>query len=266
MAWFRKEKKRWDSAKIKAVLDDLTHLEINTIVKTDMTGAKPPKDEWLLLYGIIKRYHVKLTAFGEKYKAIFPEEEQLSQKYFRGPEVKKGVGWESFDEMRQRAETTYMMLEQRKTFVLNHSSQAVDGGDLETDIALLFRIYKNAAHIRNMLKNQPQGHVFDDNEEGFREYRDASLAQRQPFALDLDLGEVMQLRKIYDLGTERIVMQTRIGLDGDVTTRISSKFANEPVDFINELHHRSTNISLDFWKTLVNIVTTLGKSLINNLK
>ena len=69
-----------------------------------------------------------------------------------------------------------------------------------------------------------------------------------------------------DLGTETIVMQTRIGLDGDVITRIERDFAESGGDPIHGkaaeatknaiigLHEKHIDISVKYWNSLVNMV------------
>ena len=70
---------------------------------------------------------------------------------------------------------------------------------------------------------------------------------------DLNLEEVLSLKKMYDLGNEKIVTQTMIGLDGDITTRISKNFANNPINFINEIHQQAITLSVDYWTSLIDI-------------
>ena len=78
--------------------------------------------------------------------------------------------------------------------------------------------------------------------------------------LDLDLRQLMVIKKANDIGTEKVILQTVIGMDGDVTTRISKAFANQPVTFINDMHHEAIGISVDFWKSLITVVVELGKN------
>ncbi len=69
------------------------------------------------------------------------------------------------------------------------------------------------------------------------------------------------VRKIWELGTERIVMQTAIQLDGDVVTRISPELLerhNEAVRArIVAAHRESTETSLKYWKQLLDVAERL---------
>jgi len=76
---------------------------------------------------------------------------------------------------------------------------------------------------------------------------------------------LLVIKKANDIGTEKVVLQTVIGMDGDVTTRISKAFADQPVTFINTIHQDAIGISVDFWKTLINVVVKLGTHIIGLL-
>ena len=86
--------------------------------------------------------------------------------------------------------------------------------------------------------------------------------EAEKYDLDLDLRQMMVIQKANDVGTERVVLQTIIGLDGDVTTRISQSFVNDPVPFVLDMHQNATSTSVEFWNNLVNIVVDFGKQLL----
>ena len=53
--------------KVSSTLYDLTHLEINTIIKDEMVASKAPSSPRLMLHSIATKYHEKLVALGIKY-------------------------------------------------------------------------------------------------------------------------------------------------------------------------------------------------------
>lgn len=73
------------------------------------------------------------------------------------------------------------------------------------------------------------------------------------------------VRKIWELGTEQIVAQTCIQVDGDVFTRISPALLeqhNEVVrGLIMDAHRRSIGTSLNYWKLLIEVAQRLGNRL-----
>ena len=77
-----------------------------------------------------------------------------------------------------------------------------------------------------------------------------------------DARDKLAIKKALDLGLEHVVMQTRIGLDGDVTTRISEKFSNNPKDFILNLHNDGVDISVKYWSKIFDTLAGIGKNII----
>jgi hypothetical protein len=72
----------------------------------------------------------------------------------------------------------------------------------------------------------------------------------------------VMIKRLYDLGTERIVMQTRFGIDGDVVTRIEEGFANKPKQIVLDLHEKHTDLSLKYWQSLISIVKNIVSDII----
>jgi len=101
-----------------------------------------------------------------------------------------------------------------------------------------------------------------DNMEMVNDFRGMTAQTAEKFELNLDLRQLMVFKKANDIGTEHVLLQTVIGMDGDVTTRISKSFADQPVQFINQMHHEAIGISVDFWKSLITVVVKLGESII----
>ena len=77
--------------------------------------------------------------------------------------------------------------------------------------------------------------------------------------LDITPDHVIMIRKAWDIGTEKIVMQTFIQLDGDVTTRISDRLFENPYrENIFKIHNDSIQMSTKFWSNLVGALTTIA--------
>ncbi len=97
------------------------------------------------------------------------------------------------------------------------------------------------------------------------------------FSIDLDTADEVKMKRMRDLGTETIVMQTRVGLDGDVITRIERDFAESgegkslfgkdaenTKNTIIGLHEKHIDISIKYWNSLVNMVKDFVSGLIDN--
>ncbi len=79
------------------------------------------------------------------------------------------------------------------------------------------------------------------------------------------LNVVVLVRKMWDIGTETVLAQTSVQVDGDVVTRISPLMEAGQRDFLLGLHESSLKIGLGQWQALFSLVTslisTLGKDL-----
>ena len=74
--------------------------------------------------------------------------------------------------------------------------------------------------------------------------------------LDLTPDIFLHLRKAWEIGTENIILQTVIQIDGDVTTRMAESFSVNPNKTVLEIHNNSIETSTQFWS---NLVKTLGE-------
>jgi hypothetical protein len=73
------------------------------------------------------------------------------------------------------------------------------------------------------------------------------------------------IRKIWEVGTERIVAQTCIQIDGDVFTRISPALLEQHTEAVRAMilagHRESIDTSLRYWKLLVDVAEKLVSGL-----
>lgn len=248
--------------KVSSTLYDLTHLEINTIIKDEMVASKAPDSSRLMLHSIATKYHFKLVELGKKYQQFLPRAETQVQNLFRGEMVFLGSGYDSFKELSDRAEHAISLLREYEP------GQPDDKDNLQSDIMMLQRIHNISDDIRRILKmdgvdpcGEKKNADFDDPKM-INAFRNFTSRQAEPYELNLDLRQLMVFKKANDIGTERVMLQTIIGMDGDITTRVAKSFAEKPVTFINQMHHDAINISVDFWKNLINIVVKFGESVI----
>jgi len=247
--------------KVSSTLYDLTHLEINTIIKDEMSASKAPASARLLLHALAVTYHEKLVSLGEKYNG-FPG--MIASKYnlFRGEIVFAGSGHDSFKELHERAGSACALIRENKAAI------TFPDDVINSDCLMLRRIETISDDVRRILKMDdvdPYLHSTDfnfDDPETVKIFRSMPASKADDYELRLDLRQLLVIKKANDIGIEKVVMQTVIGMDGDITTRISKSFAEQPVVFINQIHHEAISISVDFWKSLINIVVKLGESIL----
>lgn len=242
-------------------LYDLTHLEINTIVKSNMTASKITNSPRKLLHEIATTYHYALKNMGIKYSEYYKDDEDKDL-LFRGDPKCDGSGADSFNEFQIKASKTIKWLTENKANI-----QEIDEEEIMEDAMILERIAVNSATIKDIInanvnssENKKVENNFDDPKaiKDFKKAKDQKKNDKND--LKMSLQDILTLKKINDIGTEKILTQTVIGLDGDITTRISTNYAKHPVTFINEMHQEAISTSVNYWESLVKIFATfIGK-------
>ena len=276
--------------KISTTLFDLTHLEINTIIKDEMSASKAPSSPRLLLHNLAVKYDLKLKNLGDIYSDV-DTFEGTGKMLFNGVTKMAGSGVRSFLELRDRARTFHEKILENEILLISKADEnKLNKEIIDADIKMLQRIEAISNDIKNILsvkgvlpdsngtlsskgflrssksnRNKSVEILDFDDKETISKFKIMTEQEAEQQELNLDLRQLMVIKKANDIGTEKVMLQTIIGIDGDVTTRISKSFANQPVNFINNMHHDATIISVKFWENLVNVVVKLGESIFAGL-
>jgi hypothetical protein len=179
------------------------------------------------------------------------EQQQLpgpSERRFSMEEVTNG--WESFERVRIAA------------------NQAMDFRSFDkADVALLLRVVGNCSRLKFIVQGmQREGEHREAWASLLSKTRNQLLQgdmQRKGVPIDrLGTHHHAAVRKMWELGTERIVAQTCIQVDGDVLTRISPALLEQQTEIVRGLimdaHRRSIGTSLSYWKLLIDVAQRLG--------
>lgn len=271
---------------------DLTTLEINTIIKPEMMATTPPGSNRLALYELARSYSECLEKLGSEYLQLavssgVPVDAGPDVNLFRKQKLFEGGGVFSFRELGLWAYYSAVWLRSHAT-VLKTDAQI-----LEDNLRILARIEVKSLEISRILEitfekpdsiwvnplDSDKAQVSDADEDMIMKVDPQSALppklqtlfnrytvlrgmkvsildeSREGFLKDvreipLDLKHKMVVHKSLDLGTEHIVMQTRISLDGDITTRISQRFADQPIQFVLETHHASVGMAVNYWSKI----------------
>jgi len=246
----------------KTLAQDLLSLEINTIIKADMSGRKMPTDRREALLDISKKYHLKLVELG-----------------YRKPEIWNSGGVMAFLELRSRAIQGRKQLE----IQINQSS-AQQQKQLKQDLVMLMRILGQSEQIISLfvnlalkidpdfnlithrqqmnqqVKQDPKHRPYDEQNHYWNNDLSRHSMQKYP-DLELDAAQISLIRKIWEIGTEQVMLQTVIHADGDVTTRIAEHLTENPNETLFQVHNQAVQNSVKFWQGLVELVTGMAKSL-----
>lgn len=239
------------------ILDDLLSLEVNVVLKPGMTARKMPEPAYALL-DIIGEYDMYLCRHAGSLNSAWTQrlgaaavpvrpaqkEDESPAKSFRMTEadgtlrkplsaetVGNELSYETFDQLRERA------VEAEAVYRALVSSGAPDDGT-----GMIFkRIYRNCDQLKGIV--------------GREEVRAALAAAPGIATMPLRSDEIITIRKIWDVGTETVMMQTVAQLDGDVITRIQRGRESAANKAIHDLHREAVGTALEHWQFLVRTVS-----------
>lgn len=213
---------------ISKLLDDLTHLEINTIIKKGMTSAPQPERIEEVLYVLLSNYREKFLVIIKRNDIDFDVDGDKITSYLEF--------YKKMDELNDYLDKNDFRLEE---------------GD--------YIIFLRMKSFCNYLKSR-QEEISFSKRNGIDQKATVytvNMHEFGSFELEMNSRDRVMIKRLYDLGTERIVMQTRFGIDGDVITRIEERFANKPKQVVLDLHEEHTNLSLKYWQSLINLVKNI---------
>ncbi|MEY3219102.1 MAG: hypothetical protein RIT27_459 [Pseudomonadota bacterium] len=253
----------------KTLAEDLLTLEVNTIVKANMMAIKMPSNRREALLEIARDYHLALVELG-----------------CREPLVWTSGGIMAFFELRSRAiqgakvisdlehlmtKTEHQKYFEKKVILDRIQSQS------EQLISLFVSLAKN---VNASFDLQAYRHEMNTKANDLAKEKEKPLEELYKFCdlhdeenqvwnndlprskmqdiedLDLSAAQISLIRKVWEIGTEQVVLQTVIHADGDITTRISERLLENPNQILFQIHHESVQGAVGFW---TNLVETIGK-------
>ncbi|MDX1655173.1 MAG: hypothetical protein R3310_08155 [Candidatus Competibacteraceae bacterium] len=264
---------------VRTIANDLVKLEINTILKAEITGGKMPHPLHALvdIAGLYRRYL-------EHYEAHY----LLYLESALGPEPRPCSAWKTFNWLREWSDRGIERLAEEESQRPGEpgfdKQPAALSPEQEAHYNRLSRIRDTCDRFKGMLESlrgeqdgklpgglrimlgltaqQPaQGEDFTHGGiEGLR----VKLEQprlRVPFTSD----ELVSIRKAWEIGLERIVMQTVVQLDGDIITRIHPHFTTPEHQTLHQYHHRTTEQSIQLWQQFIAAVVGFFERIILGL-
>ncbi|WP_375558588.1 hypothetical protein ACE193_12575 [Bernardetia sp. OM2101] len=238
---------------IKNLADDLLRLEVNTIVKDQLLCIKPRSHRWEL-YDIASTYRELLVSY--TVSVINPQmgESSDNQGEMRKEFKNLNAGLNSFLEIQHFAEI--------KRDEFKQELERVHLTDLETDILnervmLCERIIRQCQQIIDIfldLQNNSNDPIESDND--FSVMRLNHLED-----LKLNPSQISIIRKANEIGTQRVLLQTVVQVEGDITSYITTRFLHFPEreqKMIKEVHESSIMTSIRMWQYLFQAVSRLA--------
>jgi hypothetical protein len=244
-----------DDFTLQNLLDDLHKLEINTIEKASMTAQKMPAP-LLAFFEIIDGY----------------------ESYISWNVNKKSFNYASVKSTRKVEDPNYG-LKQRLENLINESEVAFDAlkyastGEEQTKRMIVGRIGRSCESLLGMLTNRPANAPGRDKSGPIdREFLGKTAADlRRMDAADVEKAWRLSstdrafLRKMWEISTEKVLIQTVVQIEGDVITRISPLVLQEENNHLMQIHRNAIETSLEMWGVLVGVAERLvggiGKAL-----
>jgi len=219
-----------DTTRLENLVNDLFSLEVNTIVKQGMMATKMPNLAHALIDLAID-YGVTLKRMGASIG-----------------EVEGEASAQIFDELRELASAEARVLQGLPRDKAQAKSSAQKPRALDdrqaSQLLLLCRIRDTSDMLKVLIPA------------GVRFTRDSANAF-EPSQLPLTDRQRLTLRKAWEVGTEEVVLQTSVYLDGDVISRLRPDYALPEKQGFLEAHQRAVNTSIAFWRSLVDVVRSM---------
>jgi hypothetical protein len=221
---------RGEGNRLENLLNDLFSLEINTIFKQGMTATKMPNAAHALI-DIARDYALGLNRLDPATWEELPDK------------VSHDDSEETFDQLRTRAAEAARAVQglSRDAKVAEKETPANLNDAEQANLLLLCRIRDTSDQLKGLV---PKGTSFN------RQTADNEL-------IPLDDRQRLVLRKAWELGTEQVVMQTVVYLDGDVITRIRPDLAEGNRRDLLDVHQKGVDTSMAFWRHLVDVVRSI---------
>lgn len=244
---------------------DLVNIETNTILSDGVTGRKMPSYPHALL-DIIDKYATYLTQkIGldlESYRDDFDRNEGQTEENRQKPSelVPRIAEDVTLSRPLHNGVETFDLLRWAACSVLAHAETATAAGRPlgPEKRAVLGRIRRNCDQLKPIA--EALGEM--DTGKNFiglrREDLIAKQKQSPPPKLPKATPELLtRIRKIWDIGTDEIVLQTVVQLDGDILFRARSGYSFKSKDPLMEAHQRATDLGLTHWKSMFELVASL---------
>ncbi|MFZ5891742.1 MAG: hypothetical protein ACOY0T_11865 [Myxococcota bacterium] len=222
-----------DASRLESLITDLFSLEVNTIVKQGMIATKMPNPAHALI-DLAVDYAVTVRRLGGDPGAFDGE-----------------ASFAVFDALREGASRRARVLQgldADKAAAKYQSPKALSDAEA-AEVLMLCRIRDTSDLLKALFLKSPGGkktHFNRDSANGF-----------QPNQLPLSDRDRLMLRKAWEVGTEEVVLQTSVYLDGDVVSRIRPDYALPDKQGFLDAHQRGVNTSIAFWKGLVDVVRSM---------
>ena len=276
---------------------DLLVMEVSTIASDSITGRKMPWFPHAVIDVLTKYADWMAEVRNINIAGILNSQEPLTRDRFMEVVRAHGKdeihritnGWQPIEQLRRTAKLLSrdeVMTEAGKK-PLNHLETGIANRvrrncDQLKTIILRFRAteaWKTYFLKRDSLSDLAEAKVDTAADDGWSQFRAADVGltraeiicalqsapttQAEKAVLDSDAAT--RLRKMWELGTDQIIAQTTVHVDGDTVTRFQSDIEESKRLYYLEIHDRSVQTAVNQWKTLFDAFAELAGGLASRI-
>jgi hypothetical protein len=219
--------------RFRTIAENLLTLEVNTIVTRGITAPKMPAPEHAIIE-IVNTYRDFLNCVIDR---VGVRNERLAPS--------ADLDFLTTDER----SASPAVFEQIRALVRNLLARQ---GELSFTLTskeghLLSRIWDNADQLKGLFERLPEKNVLLRRDGHF-----------VPTPIHPEPKDIVLIRKMWELGTDVILTQTVIQIDGDVVTRLRDDLLLDAatLDSVLKIHDRAVGTSLNFWHGMVSVLGT----------
>lgn len=240
-----------DTLDLPEVIRGLLNLEINTIIKENMTAERMPALPHAIL-DIAGEYALQLVQSGVDV-TVFQRTPEPARASLDPWACLRSGNAPTFDqdELRVWSDT----FDALRWAAKRANSVAEAGQQDKVARSVLDRICNNSDTVKAILVR----------------IKDLEFVKAKPNRMELvqspfeskdwkgvSTNDWLAIKKIWEVGTEEIVAQTIIQLDGDVCTRFRPQANPGTAELILSVHQSSTDVAISSWRYLVDVVVKIA--------
>lgn len=128
--------------------------------------------------------------------------------------------------------------------------------------AVLQRIERNSKRIHEML-GEPAFQA--SRAAGAESVTSSDKISDKNSARTYQPDEIVEIRKMWEIGTNTVLMQSVVQVDGDVVMRIRKGFESDAHASVHKLHGQAVDRALSHWEFLVKTLTSFVSGTIGSL-
>jgi len=255
--------------RIRAIADALLTLEVNTIEKDNMSAQKMPEVP-VALHSIVAAYALYLAdrgfaVTGPLYSDARDHMEKPAAEGQPDPSLDRLQGFTPAPGADQadpltNGPATFEALQWAAFAALRLGAPPGKVLFTEEERAVLARIRANCRQLREAVRKldqlfsgTPTAALFDTTMD---KTMAGLMASPRP-VLHIDTDITLLVRKAWDIGTETVLLQTALQIDGDLVMRVSSALDEEKRAFFSDLHKSMVEIGIRQWTALFDLARSL---------